>query len=68
MRKCKVCPYFNKSGRCMLKECVYDDEFLENERRESKCYKCVWGKWVGYKYFCMLPRCMPMLEEAFRRR
>lgn len=51
--KCKydppkeTCDFYN-DDECVLDKCNED----------NKCRRCVWGKLVGIKYFCMLPRCV----------
>lgn len=29
----------------------------------SKCIQCKWSTYTGSKYFCILPRCIPNLED-----
>lgn len=39
------------------KEKLKEDR-LQKKKEQHKCYSCVWGKWTGLKYYCMLPRCL----------
>lgn len=35
-----------------------EEEKIKKLIKVHKCYSCVWGKWTGLKYYCMLPRCL----------
>lgn len=42
-------------------------ERLKEERFEGhKCNGCVWGRWTGINFVCMLPNCLKELGN-FRR-
>lgn len=34
-----------------------NQQILDKKRKSSKCYRCVWGKWLENKYYCMFPKC-----------
>lgn len=41
-------------------------DIKEKRVKAHKCNGCLWGKWTGVSYKCLLPRCMKGLGD-FRR-
>ena len=42
------------------------EEARKRRIKEHKCNGCVWGRWSGKSYVCILPRCMKKLG-SFKR-